>query len=94
MWLAPYTPGAAHTVTLTLPRAERLRALRVWNYNKSEEDALRGARTLAVTVDGAPATPPGGVSLRRAPGGAAFDFGQTVPLLPAAGLGPSSSPPY
>ena len=54
MWLAPYTPGAAHTVTLTLPRAERLRALRVWNYNVTRIHSARGARRVRALLDGVP----------------------------------------
>ncbi|KAJ1474473.1 hypothetical protein T484DRAFT_1832210, partial [Baffinella frigidus] len=38
-------------------------------------------------VDGVPATPPGGLSLRRAPGNSFLDYSQTLPLLPPAMLG-------
>jgi hypothetical protein len=44
VWLAPFTPGALHTVTVTLDGAATLGALRVWNYNKSRIHSLRGAR--------------------------------------------------
>ena len=44
MWLAPFTPGALHTVTVVLDVAATLGALRIWNYSKSRVGALRGAR--------------------------------------------------
>lgn len=44
MWLAPFTAGALHTVTVTLGALATLGALRVWNYNKSRVGSLRGAR--------------------------------------------------
>ncbi|PRW59281.1 hypothetical protein C2E21_2538 [Chlorella sorokiniana] len=53
MWLAPFTPGALHTVTVTLDAAATLGALRIWNYSKSRVGALRGARLVEVALDGA-----------------------------------------
>lgn len=44
MWLAPFTPGALHTVTVTLDAPATLGALRIWNYSRSRVGALRGAR--------------------------------------------------
>ena len=44
VWLAPYTPGAKHTVTITFDSTVTLGMLRVWNYNKSRIHSLRGAR--------------------------------------------------
>ena len=35
VWLAPFTPGATHTVTVALDQPVTLGAVRVWNYNKS-----------------------------------------------------------
>ena len=51
-WLAPFTPGAMHTVTLTLDAPVKLGMLRVWNYNKSRVHAARGARRVRATLDG------------------------------------------
>lgn len=66
----------------------RVSALRIWNYNKGEEDTYRGMRSVsltAVTATSASAptqsvtlSPPGGFILRKAPGTADFDFGQTI----------------
>lgn len=44
MWLAPFTRGGCHTVTVTLGARGTLGALRVWNYNKDRVGSLRGAR--------------------------------------------------
>lgn len=57
-------------------------ALRVWNYqsSKREDDSSRGIKRLLVLADGQEVSPPGGLLLRRAPGTAAADFGQTLPL--------------
>ena len=86
MWLAPWQPqrGAACTLTVQLPRATQLGALRVWNYNKSLEDASRGVRWLRVELDGALLSPARGFELRKAPGLASYDFGQTLHLHPPA----------
>ncbi|PSC76354.1 N-methyltryptophan oxidase [Micractinium conductrix] len=54
--------------------------LRVWNYNKSATDTARGVKRMLVLADGVEVSPPGGVLVRRAPGTAAFPFGQHIPL--------------
>ena len=64
--------------------------MRVWNYNKSAEDASRGVRWLRVELDGALLSPARGFELRKAPGHARFDFGQTLHLHPHA---PPDAPP-
>ncbi|GAB4816700.1 hypothetical protein N2152v2_003746 [Parachlorella kessleri] len=54
--------------------------LRFWNYNKSPADTTRGLKRCIVLADGVEVSPPGGVLVRKAPGTAAFDFGQLIPL--------------
>ena len=83
MWLAPWQPetGRAHTLRIDLPRGVPVGALRVWNYNKSEEDAARGIQRLLVHLDGVLVSAPGGVVLRKGPGHDRFDHAQLVPLL-------------
>ena len=44
MWLAPFTDGGDHLVTVDLGRASSISGLRVWNYNKSPDDTHRGVR--------------------------------------------------
>jgi hypothetical protein len=87
------TPAAASCEPLTCARQwleldlgappRRIAALRIHNYNKNADDAGRGARLVDVFVDGVRATARDGHVLRAAPGHAAFDFGQTVPLCDA-----------
>ena len=52
VWLAPFTPGATHTVTVALDQPVTLGAVRVWNYNKSRIHSLRGARWVGGWVGG------------------------------------------
>jgi len=35
MWLAPFTAGARHSITVTLVGTVRVAMMRIWNYNKS-----------------------------------------------------------
>ena len=81
MWLIPYTPGDAHTLTIDLGAPRRVYGLRVWNYNKTLDDTMRGVRRVTVTLDGVRLrTPADGdtVTLRRAWGTDVYDFGQDV----------------
>ncbi|KAH8049306.1 DUF4457-containing protein [Aureococcus anophagefferens] len=74
MWLVPFDGATKPVVDVDLGAPTRVFGLEVHNYNKSPEDALRGARTLVVEADGAPLRT---VELRPAPG-RAVDFGQLV----------------
>jgi len=42
MWLAPYTPGGDHMITITLATPTLISGIQIWNYNKSTEDTSRG----------------------------------------------------
>ena len=53
-WLAPFTPGGDHTITIELPSATRVSMIRVWNYNKSRIHSYRGARYVEMQLDGRP----------------------------------------
>ena len=44
MWLVPYNKGDAHTIRVDLGKACVISGVRVYNYNKSEEDTLRGVK--------------------------------------------------
>lgn len=54
MWLAPFTAGRDHVVTLRLPEVTELGMIRIWNYNKSRIHAARGARMMEIRLDGDP----------------------------------------
>lgn len=75
MWLIPYTPGDKHLLTVDLGDSRKVAGFRVWNYNKSLEDTLRGARQVSVIVDGQTI---GRTLLRPGPGCDGVEFGQTV----------------
>jgi len=42
MWLAPYTTGGDHVITVSLKTPAMVAGILVWNYNKSPEDTRRG----------------------------------------------------
>jgi len=44
MWLIPFNTGEDHTIRIDLGEVRTLSALKFYNYNKSFEDSLRGAR--------------------------------------------------
>lgn len=69
-----------NTVTISLPRSERVRALRVWNYSKSVQDTRRGAQRVRIWADGRLLGPRCGTLLRRSPGDDLVDFFQDVDL--------------
>lgn len=75
MWLIPFTPGGVHLLTVDLGEARQVAGFRVWNYNKSLEDTLRGAKQVSVLVDGQTI---GRTLLRLGPGCDGSEFGQTV----------------
>lgn len=52
VWLAPFSPGRSHTITVDLERKTEISMIRVWNYNKSRLHSSRGVRDLEVFLDG------------------------------------------
>ena len=44
MWLIPFNTGEDHTIRIDLGETRTISALKFYNYNKSFEDTLRGAR--------------------------------------------------
>eukprot|EP00050_Salpingoeca_kvevrii_P000601 m.152057 g.152057 ORF g.152057 m.152057 type:complete len:806 (+) comp10159_c3_seq3:2678-5095(+) len=81
MWMIPFTPNGDHFLTIDFGREVSLSALCIWNYNRQPEDTYRGAQTVRVSLDDVEISPPNGFIVRRAPGHAGFDFGQTISLL-------------
>lgn len=77
MWLVPLQEGVRVTIDLGTP--QYIFGLRVWNYNKSLDDAARGVKQFQVTLDGKLLSPPEtGFVLRKALGTSLFDFSQEV----------------
>ncbi|XP_055994774.1 katanin-interacting protein [Sorex fumeus] len=52
VWLAPFTPGRAHSVALEFARPCQVALIRVWNYNKSRIHSFRGVRDVEMLLDG------------------------------------------
>ena len=44
MWLIPFNKGEKHTITIDLGKVYAISAVRFYNYNKSDEDTLRGVK--------------------------------------------------
>eukprot|EP00931_Biecheleriopsis_adriatica_P060466 TRINITY_DN36321_c0_g1_i1.p1 TRINITY_DN36321_c0_g1~~TRINITY_DN36321_c0_g1_i1.p1 ORF type:complete len:1561 (+),score=282.18 TRINITY_DN36321_c0_g1_i1:78-4685(+) len=65
VWLAPFSPGRAHTITVDLERKTEICMIRVWNYNKSRLHSSRGVRQLEILLDDHPIFIG---EVRRAPG--------------------------
>ncbi|ETO61382.1 hypothetical protein F444_20602 [Phytophthora nicotianae P1976] len=79
MWLVPFQAGTVPEVRIELKSVQYFYGLRVWNYNKSPEDTYRGVKQIVVMLDGVIISPKEtGFLLRKAPGVAAFDFGQLL----------------
>uniref|UniRef100_A0A8C1GUC4 KATNIP domain-containing protein n=1 Tax=Cyprinus carpio TaxID=7962 RepID=A0A8C1GUC4_CYPCA len=52
LWLAPFTPGRKHVISMDLGERCCLAMIRVWNYNKSRIHSFRGAREMEMSLDG------------------------------------------
>ena len=51
VWLAPFTAGKSHSVTIKLLKPTSLSMIRIWNYNKSRIHSYRGVRDIEITLD-------------------------------------------
>ena len=51
MWITPFIKGADHRITFDLGFVQDVSGMRIWNYNKSPEGVLRGARVLSIRAD-------------------------------------------
>ncbi|XP_052452577.1 katanin-interacting protein [Carassius gibelio] len=52
LWLAPFSPGRKHVISMDLGGRCCLAMIRVWNYNKSRIHSFRGAREMEMILDG------------------------------------------
>lgn len=72
MWLAPYTAGVDHHITLDFGKSTSLSMVRVWNYNKSRAHTFRGVREVRLVLFSSPKSDAGIVifegEVERAPG--------------------------
>jgi formylmethanofuran:tetrahydromethanopterin formyltransferase len=51
MWLIPFNKGEDHTIMIDLGETRTISGLKFYNYNKSVEDTLRGARNVIIKID-------------------------------------------
>lgn len=80
MWLIPFIKGQSHYLYINFNEEKSISAIKIWNYNKSEEDSYRGAAIITISADGVLLTPQSGILLKKAPGHDFFDFGQYISL--------------
>eukprot|EP01060_Flectonema_neradi_P032226 TRINITY_DN5086_c1_g2_i2.p1 TRINITY_DN5086_c1_g2~~TRINITY_DN5086_c1_g2_i2.p1 ORF type:complete len:1083 (+),score=169.17 TRINITY_DN5086_c1_g2_i2:115-3249(+) len=52
VWLAPFTPGSDHLITIDTQTVSRISMLRFWNYNKSRPHSYRGVKDVEIQLDG------------------------------------------
>jgi len=68
MWLIPFNQGEKHSIIIDLGKQCTITSVRFYNYNKTEEDTLRGAKVIVMLLDKKHITPRKGVTLRKSPG--------------------------
>ncbi|KAH3756455.1 protein JBTS26 [Pelomyxa schiedti] len=54
VWLAPFTSGQDHWISITLHQTTTISLIRLWNYNKSRIHSYRGVRNVEIFFDGLP----------------------------------------
>ncbi|CAF4764173.1 unnamed protein product, partial [Rotaria socialis] len=52
MWLAPFAAGQDHFIYITFERPTKVAMIRIWNYNKNRIHSARGAKDVAISLDG------------------------------------------
>ncbi|XP_048349805.1 katanin-interacting protein isoform X2 [Sphaerodactylus townsendi] len=51
LWLAPFTPGKSHYISLDFAKPCAVAMIRIWNYNKSRIHSFRGVKDIAMLLD-------------------------------------------
>ncbi|XP_045705036.1 katanin-interacting protein isoform X3 [Phyllostomus hastatus] len=51
VWLAPFTPGKSHFITVDFTQPCHIALIRVWNYNKSRIHSFRGVKDIEILLD-------------------------------------------
>ncbi|XP_029802522.1 protein KIAA0556 homolog isoform X1 [Suricata suricatta] len=51
VWLAPFTLGKPHTITIDFVRPCQVALVRIWNYNKSRIHSFRGVKDVTMLLD-------------------------------------------
>ncbi|XP_021023395.1 protein KIAA0556 homolog isoform X1 [Mus caroli] len=51
VWLAPFTPGMTHTISIEFTQPCQVALIRIWNYNKSRIHSFRGVKDITMLLD-------------------------------------------
>uniref|UniRef100_A0A8C9PN00 Katanin interacting protein n=1 Tax=Spermophilus dauricus TaxID=99837 RepID=A0A8C9PN00_SPEDA len=51
VWLAPFTPGKPHAISVDFAQPCHVALIRVWNYNKSRIHSFRGVKDMVMWLD-------------------------------------------
>ncbi|XP_028395506.1 LOW QUALITY PROTEIN: protein KIAA0556-like [Dendronephthya gigantea] len=51
LWLAPFTEGRNHLITMDFKDSSTLAMIRIWNYNKSRIHSFRGVKDVEIFLD-------------------------------------------
>ncbi|KAK7872869.1 hypothetical protein R5R35_006736 [Gryllus longicercus] len=78
MWLCNVPDCESVTLTVTFPTVHYIVAIRLWNYNASQDMTYCGVKILTLLLDGKLVS--GNTTIRRAPGNCHFNFVQELQL--------------
>ncbi|XP_059752794.1 katanin-interacting protein isoform X6 [Balaenoptera ricei] len=51
VWLAPFTPGKSHSISIDFLQPCQVALIRIWNYNKSRIHSFRGVKDITMLLD-------------------------------------------
>ncbi|XP_054549757.1 katanin-interacting protein isoform X3 [Talpa occidentalis] len=51
VWLAPFTPGQSHSISINFLHPCQVALIRIWNYNKSRIHSFRGVKDITMLLD-------------------------------------------
>nr|XP_030727438.1 protein KIAA0556 homolog isoform X4 [Globicephala melas] len=51
VWLAPFTPGKSHSISIDFVQPCQVALIRIWNYNKSRIHSFRGVKDITMLLD-------------------------------------------
>uniref|UniRef100_H0XE98 Katanin interacting protein n=2 Tax=Otolemur garnettii TaxID=30611 RepID=H0XE98_OTOGA len=51
VWLAPFTPGKSHSISINFTHPCHVALIRIWNYNKSRIHSFRGVKDITMLLD-------------------------------------------
>lgn len=51
VWLAPFTPGKPHSISIDFVHPCQVALIRIWNYNKSRIHSFRGVKDITMLLD-------------------------------------------